>query len=351
MNVGVILSLQEMILATAGAELCATHAKPNPRPSDCVKAIDHTYKGNVDLSARVVVGEPVLKSSNHWQVSYNVMDDAGNAAKTVYRDVRVEEVDLFEDENKLRLQMQAEKEAEIKEAVKKALEKERASRQVDEVTRSPAGNKRNQQARASGSCPPCPVCKCPTDGSFDPSQCDKYCEKKFAQYERTCQVTEGSSYPYPIQFLHDFLPPQMVFVVVWCAAIFTVIFTIRLLVTTIFNPSAAFNTYNLSPAEEHEFQNAVNYYRSPDGAATNRNRVPQSAPPAPRPSFGGTATNGGSMFSPENRGVRMNGQYPRPDTSPFWSPNGTPGSAQRGNTVVYDDDIYADSPMVFRGRR
>lgn len=332
-----------MILSTAGAELCATHSKPNPKPSDCVKALDHTYRGNVDLSSRVVVGEPVQKSSNHWTVSYNVMDDAGNAAKTVWRDVLVEEVDLFEDENKLRLQMQAEKEAEIKEAVKKAVEKERASRQVDEVTRGP-GNRRNQKV----SCPPCPECQCPTDGSFDPSQCDKYCEKKFAQYERTCAATEESAYPRPMQFLQDVLPPQMVFVVVWCVAIVVVVFAFRLLMTTIFNPSAAFNNYNLSPAEEHEFQTAVNYYRSPDPAA-NRNGVPQSAPPAARAGFGTTA-NGGGMFSPENRA--RTDAYPRSDASPFWSPNGTPGSASRGNTAVFDDNsIYADSPMPPRGRR
>lgn len=339
-----------MILSTAGAELCATHSNPNPKPSDCVKAIDHTYKGNVDLSSRVVVGEPVQKSSNHWTVSYNVMDDAGNAAKTVWRDIRVEEVDLFEDENKLRLEMQAEKEAEIKEAVKKAIEKERASVQVDSVTR---GNKRNQKPTK---CPACPECKCPTDGSFDPSQCDEYCEKKFAQYERTCKATEGQSvHPYPIQFLHDYLPPAMVKVFLWSVAIVAFLFAVRLVATTIFNPSAAFNTYNLSPAEEHEFQNAVNYYRSPEGT-TNRNRVPQTAPPAGRTSaFGGAAMNGGSMFSPPASSTRINGggQYPRTDSSPFWSPDGTPGSSQRGSTATFfdDNDIYADSPMPPRGRR
>jgi len=333
-----------MILSTAGAELCATHSKPTPTPNDCVKATDHTYKGNVDLSARVVVGEPLLKSSNHWSVSYNVMDDAGNAAKTVWRDVIVEEVDLFEDENKLRLQMQAEKEAEIKEAVRNALEKERASVQVDAVTRG----KRNQKDR-TGKCPACPECSCPTDGSFDTSQCDKYCEKKFAHYERTCTAADAPSYPRPLQFLQDILPPRVISVLAWCLTIVVAIYALRLLMTTIFNPRAAFSNYNLSAAEEHEFQNAVSYYRSPDGPSSqmNRNGVPQSAPPAARSGFG-TATNGGRIFSPE---TRIDGQYPRAESSPFWSPRGTPGSGSRGTTVMLDDnDIYADSPMPPRRR-
>lgn len=332
-----------MIVATAGAELCATHSHPNPSPRDCVKATDHTYKGDVDLSSRVVVGEPFLKASNHWTVSYNVMDDAGNAAKTVWRDVVVEEVDLFEDENKIRLQMQAEKEAEIKEAVRNALEKERASVQVDSVTRG----KRNQFDRRAGNCPTCPECKCPTDGSFDPSQCVKYCEKMIAEMEKTCTASDLSSYQGPLQFLHDILPPQMVFVLVWCVAIVLVIYAFRLLVTTIFNPSATFGSYNLSPAEEHEFQNAVNYYRSPESASTQatRNGIPQSAAPSASRSTFGTSMNGGRMFSPENPARMMDGQYPRSQSSPFWSPRETPGSATRGTVIVDDTDIYADSPL------
>lgn len=327
-----------MILSTAGAELCATHSKPNPSPSDCVKATDHTYKGNVDLSSRVMVGEPVQKSSNHWVVSYNVMDDAGNAAKTVWRDVRIEEVDLFEDENKLRAQMQAEKEAEIKEAVKTALEKERASVQVDSVTRGD-----RVKNRKTGKCPECPQCKCPTDGSFNTAQCDAYCDKKFAQMEKTCEATESPVFPGPMGFLETILPPQMIYVLVWCITIVIIVFGIRLLITTIFNPGAAFSNYNLTPAEEHEFQNAVNYYRSPNGHINRNGAVPQSAPPAATrlSTFGATATNGGGMFSPpSNIGF---GQESRPDSSPFWSPRGTPtsGSALRGQ--VYDEtNIYAD---------
>ena len=37
--------IREMIRETAGAELCATHDHPNPSPDECVKAVDHTYKG------------------------------------------------------------------------------------------------------------------------------------------------------------------------------------------------------------------------------------------------------------------------------------------------------------------
>ena len=138
----------------------------------------------------------------------------------------------------------------------------------------------------------------------------------------------------------------MVSVLVWCVAIVLIVYALRLLVTTIFNPSAAFNNYNLSPAEEHEFQNAVSYYRSPEGASTQatRNGIPQSAPPASRSTFG-TSMNGGRMFSPENPARITDGQYPRSQSSPFWSPGGTPGSSSRGTVNVDDTDIYADSPM------
>ena len=56
-----------------------------------MKAFDQTYKGKVDLSEHVVVGEPIKKGHLRWSVPYDVTDDAGNRATTVWRDVVVEE--------------------------------------------------------------------------------------------------------------------------------------------------------------------------------------------------------------------------------------------------------------------
>jgi hypothetical protein len=99
-----------MIQSTHGAELCAsdasssTSSKRKPRrPSsdsntnDCVYAYDKTYNATVNLSANVVVGNlvPMDGMMNRWYVPYNVMDEAGNSAATVYRDIVVEEVDFL----------------------------------------------------------------------------------------------------------------------------------------------------------------------------------------------------------------------------------------------------------------
>ena len=62
---------------TAGAELCATHLNRNPDPSDCVQAHNVTYSGRVDLSKKVVVGEPIQKSNLPWSVPYDVKDELG----------------------------------------------------------------------------------------------------------------------------------------------------------------------------------------------------------------------------------------------------------------------------------
>ena len=304
--------------------------------------MDHTYKGPVDLSPRVVVGEPVLKSSNHWSVSYNVVDDAGNAAKTVWRDILIEEVDLFDVEKRVRAEMEVEKEEEINEAVKKAIEKERAAaEQVDVVSRTQDALKtpgRNQRGPSPTACPKCPECKCPTDSSFDPSQCDEYCARKIAETQGTCPPGESPSLTGPIKFLQDNLPPSVMIVLAWVVAAFLVLFVLRGCLTAIFNPRA-YDTYNYPAADERELQSAVSYYRSPPGIGPlqpNRGVTPQT--PAANGDHG--------FFSPQgDRGYASYNMSP-----PFWSPPpsnrgagplGTPGSASRQFDPLLEDSIYA----------
>ena len=97
------LLLQHMIKITSGAELCATHTNTKPSPLTCVKAIDYTHLGNVNLSSKVIVGDPIQISTLEWKVSYNVVDKAGNTASTQWRNVVVEEVELTDLEQKIRV--------------------------------------------------------------------------------------------------------------------------------------------------------------------------------------------------------------------------------------------------------
>ena len=303
----------------------------------------------MDLSSRVVVGEPVQKSPVLWSVSYNVMDDAGNAAKTVWRDVLIEEVDLFDVENKVRAEMRAERDAEINEAVNKAVAEDRALREQVEVVAGTQDNKRTGRARGGGTaktCPACPPCECPTSGSFDPALCDEYCEKKMAE-GGSCLPGEAP-FPGPLQFLQDILPSQVIFVLAWCLAVSAFIASLRFCLTAIFNPRA-YDTHNYSGAEEQELQNAVRYYGSPPGSAASQSN-PFIPPPTPASGAFG-ATNGfrneTPFFSPENR------PQDRMNVPPFWSPpasnssrqpQGTPGTASRQSNA-YDDSIYQESSV------
>jgi hypothetical protein len=102
--------IQDMIQSTHGAEVCASDASSSTsskrkrcRPSsdsntnDCVYAYDKTYNTTVSLSAYIVIGNlvPMDGMMNRWRVPYNVMDEAGNSAVMVYRDIAVEEVDFL----------------------------------------------------------------------------------------------------------------------------------------------------------------------------------------------------------------------------------------------------------------
>lgn len=278
------------------------------------------------------------------------MDDAGNAAKTVWRDIIVEEVDLLDVEKKVRAELALEKEEKIAEAVKKAIAKEHAAaEQVNVVARAQEKTTdRNQRGRGPTACPKCPECKCTTgDNSFDPSQCEDYCALKIAEIKGTCTPGETPTLTGPINFLQDNLPPSVMIVLAWIVAAFLVIFVLRGCLTAVFNPRA-FDTYNYPAADERELQNAVSYYRSPPGnTATPLNRG--VAPQTP-------VTNGDhGFFSPQ--GDRGFTRVPTGSMSPpFWSPpsNGGAGSLGRPGSRQFDplteDSIYAFSDQPLRPR-
>ena len=62
---------------------------PSGSRSPCAVALDPTMSGigTRDISSRIVVGDPIHLSGLSWKIPYDVSDEAGNAAATVFREV------------------------------------------------------------------------------------------------------------------------------------------------------------------------------------------------------------------------------------------------------------------------
>lgn len=313
-------STQDLIVSTSGAELCATHRKPAPKPKDCVRATDNTFKGEVDVTSRVVVGDPVEKSPLHWSVPYDVIDAAGNKAATAWRDVIVEEVDIFGLEDKVRREVLAEKDNEIQDAVNKAVAKERARIERE----NPKKKNRNTVA---DSCPACPKCNCERDtrsssSAFDKSKCDKYCEEKYAGQ---CSNVTSVSF---LEELEAFLRSNVVIAIV---GVLVTILVIRFILTLLFNPRALFGRTDYSYP-----------VMTGDGlVVTNTQAMTPSVPTQPRqPSFSDPASNGGM----HRRVPETGGLFSPPENRRYNS--AAPASY---HSSAFDDSIYADQDIITPG--
>ena len=253
-----------MIVSTQGAELCASHENSRPQPANCVYAYDETYKGRVDLSTRVKIGDPVKKSSLHWIVPYNVMDDAGNEATTIWRDVVVDEVDLESLEAKIRDEIGRSKDSEIKAAVNKAVQEER--RKLEATTSKPHVHRRSM---THASCPPCPACPentpipvttttTPSPDKIDLSMCEKICEERGQQ----CSFYDNSTVISLLLLLEQHLPAEIVPVILGLAALMAIFFLFTVLKNLLYNPAAFAASYDYANDQERErsLQNSVTYY-------------------------------------------------------------------------------------------
>lgn len=348
---------QEMIQKTRGAELCASHDNSRPSPTSCVYAFDETYKGKVDLSANVEVGTPVRKSDLHWSVPYNVKDEAGNHATTVYREVVVEEVDAETLETSIRKEMKAAKDAEIKMAVDTAVAEERRKFESD--------NKRpGSMGLPAQDCPPCPRCGDDSaskiagiagDG-IDLSICDKICEQRAQQ----CAIREESLVIKAMLWFEGFLPASMVPAVLACIVLFGGFQALRIFFTLLFNPKALVSSdydYTYDTEQERSMQSAVQYY---PGGTPQHQQQPHRQTPQPR----NTVTNSEGMSNsggpPRSSltidGAKENADFflsPRSANAGDFSPAGTfgspatNGSQQRqsnDNSFVDPNDIYNSPP-------
>ena len=308
-----------MIRATAGAELCATPSDPNPKPSDCIKAIDQTYKGKVDLSDRVVVGEPIQKSSLQWAIPYNVKDDAGNAATTVWRDVVVQEVDLASFETVIRAEVMRELEVTHEKALQKALRDEKLKWERDQ-----ANNNRNRKPN-SMTCPACPPCDCLDVPATTKQSCSQFCDK----VSKSCSLSDESFVYTLILSMESYLPPSIIPVVIVVAIVFMGWVVVRFCFSTVYNAK----TYNRNnPYLGYSFNNDDRILRTPQ---------PLGLSPTPQyhqfPSTFEAKT--GSHSS-----------QPTPQRQPgFASPSGLESSGtppNRPTEPVYDENIYMSPPII-----
>jgi hypothetical protein len=345
-----------MIKASSGAELCATKSNPNVRPTDCIRATDQTYKGVVNLSSRVSVGDPIPKDGFpfHWRVPYNVADDAGNKAQTVWREIIVEEVDLHEFEKKTRAAILANRKEEVEHAVKKAFaeEKRRLSRSSDA-----AGSKE------SGGCPKCDACDCNNKqhrnggGMLSASACDSICEKKVAKAltsaegvaGTTCSVESFSTlsrHPWILMAL-DWTEEligfdALIMLLVGCFVPMALYIVWRIIYAFFFSNGSDVRTYYHSVEdEEREKRMAQNvtYYPSPSPTSSRvGQRTPSTATSAahgpPRPPTASLSSQKNGIFSPQEQ-RHMNGNTPpQPYISPFRTEDGTDSIYQTKSPIT-----------------
>ena len=200
----------------------------------------------MDLSKAVVVGEPIKKSILRWSVPYNVKDVAGNVAKTVWRDVIVEEVDVAKIEAKIReefLNMQRIKDKAIEEASK-----------IKEASAT-----KSRDRRVSGLCAECP--KCDLSGKISESSCQEICNARI----KSCAIDEETLIVQILIWLEWWFPPSMVPIVLICNAIVITLLMLRWILTLLFNPQAYQRRYYDDVERERALMNAVAYHRNPSG--------------------------------------------------------------------------------------
>lgn len=240
-------------------------------------AYDETYKGRVDLSGEVVVGEPVQKGPLQWAVPYDVKDQAGNAAATVWRDVLVEEVDLDEFESLIRREAQKDKKQEIDLAVKRAVEEERKD-----------ANKKRPLNQPTRVCPICEPCDC--SGDCNESACQAVCKARI----ESCSVDEHSLVIKVLLWLESFLPPAVAESMVFLVVLIFVTLLLRLFFSLILTQPDYRRARYADEEQERAMQNAVTYY---DGSGTPAS---SALPPRASRSIGGGDIGSDNLFSPSS---------------------------------------------------
>ena len=270
-----------VIKATSGAELCATKSNPNVSPADCVHAKDHTHKGIVDLTSRVIVGDPLPKhgvgsGSHQWRVPYNVVDDAGNKAKTIWRDIIVEEVDIEDFEQ--------------------------MSMDERSVNVASTNERRRNELPPQCVCLPCDPCNCNSNVSDDmltPSACTAICNEKVAVAQKDrilknmCTSNENRAPDHEIiqhflLFLEGLMGTSSMMLVLLGCFTATVAYILQRVIGALFiSRGQQTRTYyhtNEDNEREREMMRNVSYFRSPTPSSNGTSQSPGSGSASgPRP--------------------------------------------------------------------
>lgn len=341
--------IKEMIRSTAGAELCATHENPNVKSSDCITAIDQTHVGKVDLSSRVKVGDPIQRSSLHWVVPYDVVDDAGNTAKTVYRDVIVEEVALTGLEKKIRDEVTREEQIKTKRAIDTAVQEER--KKWESANRAPTSSRSRRNTADSGvkSCPACPPCVCSEVESIDAASCSAHC----SDISETCRKLSDENYIYKLLFLlEDTFPPNLVPIFVLSFLAIGFLYVVQWMIALIFNPKSYTNyDYgNYSSINDDMVLATAPEVRQVVRTQTHNgsNSIVSQVPPTASLSTS-SVQNNGAFFSPGSQ-REMHSQYDDRGPPSRFTPNNdlrspyTPSSIRR--ETYEGSSVYQSPPLI-----
>lgn len=280
----------------------------------------------------MTVGEPVPKNNGsplQWKVPYNVMDEAGNKAKTVWRDIIVEEVDIDDFDKKVKV-------ADV------------ASTKSNE-SRDERNNKRE-----------CPPCNCKSEprqqqrgnGGMSRAECNSQCESKIADAlasssngssDKTCTPTDGSGeHQQPnhqviqdmLVFLEGLLGPNSMMLLLLGCTLATMIYIIsRGIAALFFSTGPHTQTYYHSRDDDEQEKlmlQSVSYYRSPttsSNGSTSRGQSPAGSSISAASSSGARPPPRASISSqtPRNGMYNGNGSTPRQQQqrSPFQSNDGT----------------------------
>jgi hypothetical protein len=230
-----------------------------------------TASGRVDLSRDVVVGDPVQKSALRWSVPYNVHDEAGNVADTVWRDVIVEEVNLTDIEKRIRNEILSQQKMEVDRIVAKGVNDER--RRTENLLK---------QNGSDSIVPKCPECNsCPTstnDGEqncpvLDETSCYQFCAATTTtSTNQPCIFDEESMIVQVFRYFEEMniFNPSILSAMLTCLAIIMTILVFRVFVSWILI-AQSYNTRGLRYTEkeiqeEEERQRklveSVTYYNS-----------------------------------------------------------------------------------------
>jgi hypothetical protein len=246
------------------------------------------------------------------------MDDAGNQAATVWRDVVVEEVDIGEIELRIRREVMAEVDQKTELAVKKAVAEERAKYVA-----------KSEKVAIKEECPICAKCAVCKEIKFDVSkECPKYSDAKSTG---RCEAQESTLWA-----AVDGKTPILYLIASGCFII-----VLRFIITLWFNPGALLGRTNYDYGSTPAISSPNNLSNTPIVSTANSTRSQNftfsdsmyGAVSRSRQSQGG-------LFSPKSSRVGHNLETNGLSSSPSILHGDTSNSAFPDTDIM---DIYADS--------